>query len=88
MYNKKYFKVRDHYHSTGQYRGAVHSMCNLRYSISKTIVIAFHNGSNYDYCFIIKKLAEEFKKQFTCLGENTEKYITFTVPIEKKSYKN
>ena len=44
----------------------------------------FHNGSNYDYHFIIKELAEEFKKQFTCLGENTEKYITFTVPIEKE----
>ena len=29
-------------------------------------------------------LAEEFKKQFTCLGENTEKYITFTVLIEKE----
>ena len=22
--------------------------------------------------------------QFTCLGENTEKYITFTVPIAKE----
>ena len=43
-----------------------------------------HNGSNYDYHFVIKELAEEFKKQFTCLGENTEKYITFTVPIEKE----
>ena len=31
-----------------------------------------------------KELAEEFKKQFACLGENTEKYITFTVPIEKE----
>ena len=28
----------------------------------------------------MKELAEEFKKQFTCLGENTERYITFTVP--------
>ena len=27
---------------------------------------------------------EEFKKQFTCLGENIEKYITFTEWIEKK----
>ena len=34
----------------------------------------FHNGSNYDYHFIIKDLAEEFKKQFICLGENNEKY--------------
>ena len=32
----------------------------------------------------IKELAEEFKKGFTCLVENTEKYITFTVPVEKE----
>ena len=44
--------------------------------------MVFHNGSNYDYHFIKKELVEEFKKQFTCLGENTEKYITFTVSIE------
>ena len=30
------------------------------------------------------ELAEECKKQFTCLGENTEKCITFTIPIEKE----
>ena len=39
----------------------------------------------YDNHFIIKELAEEFEKQFTCLGENTEKCITFAVPIEKES---
>ena len=26
----------------------------------------------------------QLEKQFTCLGENTEKHITFTVPIEKE----
>ena len=82
--DKKYCKVRDHCHYTGEYRGAAHSICNLKYSVPKKIPIVFHNGSNYDYHFIIKELAEEFKKQFTCLGENTEKYITFTVPIEKE----
>ena len=46
--------------------------------------MVFHNGYNYDYHFIIKELAEEFKKKFTCLGENTEKYTTLTVPIEKE----
>ena len=45
----------------------------------KTASLNFQNGSNYNYHFIIKELAGEFKKQFTCLGENTEKYITFTV---------
>ena len=33
---------------------------------------------------IIKELAKEFEGPFECLGENTEKYITFSVPIEKK----
>ena len=45
--------------------------------------IVFHNGPNYDYRFILKELAEEFFKKNTCLGENTEKYITFAVAIEK-----
>ena len=39
----------------------------------------------YDYHFIIKELAEEFKGQFECLGENTEKYITFSIPIKKEN---
>ena len=43
----------------------------------------FHNGSTYDYHFTIKKLAKEFEGQFECLGENKEKYITFSVPIKK-----
>ena len=33
---------------------------------------------------IIKELAEEFKKQYTCLRENTEKDISFTVSKEKE----
>ena len=33
---------------------------------------------------IIKDLAEEFEEEFECLGENTEKYITFSVPIKKE----
>ena len=30
-----------------------------------------------------EKMAEEFKGQFECLGRNTEKYISFSVPIKK-----
>ena len=46
--------------------------------------MVFHNGSTLDYHFIIKESAEELETQFECLGENTEKYITFSVPIKKK----
>ena len=84
MKDKKYRKVRNHYHYTRKYRGAAHSKFNLRYSVPKKVPIAFDNGSSYNYNFIIKELAEDFKKQFTCLEGNTEKYITFTVPLEKE----
>ena len=43
-----------------------------------------HNGSNYDYLFIIKKLAKELEGEFSCLGENTEKYKIFSVSVTKK----
>ena len=81
--DKKNYKVRDHCHYTGKYRGAAHNTCNLRYKVPKEIPIVFHNGSTYDYHFIIKELVKEFEGNFECLGENTEKYITFSVPIKK-----
>ena len=46
--------------------------------------MVFHNGSTYDYHFIIKELVKEYEGNFECLGENTEKYITFSVPLKKK----
>ena len=46
--------------------------------------MVFHNGYTYDYHFIVKELAEEFEGEFECLGENTEKYITFSVPFKKE----
>ena len=82
--DKKHYKVRDHCHYTGKYRGAAHNICNLRYKIPKEIPIVFHNGSTYDYHFIIKELVKESEGNFECLGENTEKYITFSVPIKKR----
>ena len=51
-------KVRDHCHFTGKFRGAAHNICNLRYKVPKKIPIVFHNGSTYDYHFVIKKLIE------------------------------
>ena len=44
----------------------------------------FHNGFTYDYLSIIKQLAKEFDGRLKYLGENIEKYITFSVPIRKE----
>ena len=83
--DKKNYKVRDHCHYTGKYRGAAHNVCNLRYKVPKEIPVIFHNGSTYDYHFIIKELVKEFEGNFDCLGENTEKYISFLVPLKKRT---
>ena len=82
--NKKYHKVWDQCHYTGKYRRAAHSVCSLRYKTAKEIPVVFHNGSMYDYHFILKELVKESEGQFECLGENKEKYITFSVPIKKE----
>ena len=83
--NKKYHKVKDDCHYTGKYEGAAHDICNLRYKIPKEIPVMFHNGSTYDYHFIIKELGEEFEREFACLKYRT--YITFSVPIKKETTK-
>ena len=74
-------KVKDHCHYTGKFRGAAHSKCNLNYKVPKDISIIIHNAS-YDTHFIITQLAEEFKGELNCIGDNMEKYITFSVPIK------
>ena len=81
-------KVRDHCHFTGKYRGAAHSICNLKYKVPKDIPAVYHNGSIYDNRLIIKQISEDFKGYFTCTGENTEKYITFSMNMIKKDANN
>ena len=51
---KLHKKVRDHCHFAGKFRGAAHSICNLRYKVPREIPVKIHNGSKYDYHFIIK----------------------------------
>ena len=70
MISIKNHKVRDHCHYTGKYRGAAHDIYNLRYKIPKGIPVMFHNGSTYDYKFIIKeqKNWKENLKDFIMIG--------------------
>ena len=51
--DKKYCKIRDHYHYTNGYRGFTHIIWNLK--------SVFHDTFNYDNHFIKKDLVEEFK---------------------------
>ena len=60
--DKKYQKVRDNHHFTGKYRGAAHSICNLKFNVPNETPVVFHSRSNYDYHFIVKELGNKFER--------------------------
>ena len=62
-------EVRDHCHYTAKYRGAAHSIGNLKFNVPNEIPAVFHNGSNSDYHFIIKELGYEFEGNLNVLGK-------------------
>lgn len=67
------FKVRDHDHSDGSYLGAAHNSCNLRRQRQKSVNIYIHNGSSYDFHFIVKALFKR-RLQVNILPHNSEKF--------------
>ena len=79
--NKKI--VRYHCYYTGKFRGA-HSVCNLRYKVPKEIPVVFHNGSTYDYHFIIKKLAKEFEGELNAQRKIQKNILIFQCRLKKK----
>ncbi|XP_055307001.1 uncharacterized protein LOC129572785 [Sitodiplosis mosellana] len=70
-------KVRDHCHLSGRYRGASHSECNLKFQISKSVPVVFHN-LDYDSHFLIERLANAFPSKMSLIPKNSEHYISFS----------
>ena len=81
----KNYKVRDHCHFTGRYRGAAHNSCNLKYRKPNFTPVVFHNLSGYDSHLFIKNLGFSQGK-IDCIPNNEERYISFTKSIEVGSY--
>ena len=73
-------------HNVGKYRLGALSIRNLKYNAPKEIPLVFHNGSNYDYHLIRTELAKEFEGEFSCLRENKQKFIIFSVPVNNELY--
>ena len=83
----RFKKVRDHCHLTGKFRGAAHSMCNLKYRLPKFYPVIFHNLSGYDSHLFIKNLGKSEGK-IDCIPNNEEKYISFSKNILVDKFKN
>ena len=67
---------------TSNYRGPAHNSCNLQLQESRVVPIIFHNLSGYDAHFIIKAIAATGAR-LDILPINKEKYISFTVTMER-----
>ncbi|KAF4524636.1 hypothetical protein B566_EDAN014268, partial [Ephemera danica] len=63
-FTNKNYKVRDHDHLSGEYRGPACNICNLNNRKPRILPIFFHSLSSYDAHIICKKLSvvPEFPK--------------------------
>ena len=71
-------KVRDHDHITGNYRGAVHSDCNVNLKLFKTFSAIFHNLRVYDSHLIMQE-TDKFDVKVNAIPNGLEKYMAFTI---------
>ena len=72
-------KIREHNHYTSKYRGTACQSCNTKEGkSSKLIPVFFHNGSNYDFHFIIEELMKYENKynKVKPLSKTSEEYIS------------
>lgn len=77
FFEKSSDKNRDHNHFTGEYLGAACTRCNLQRRRPKFLNIYLHNGSRYDFHFIIEALKNFTSSQvrrLDVLPYNTEHF--------------
>lgn len=46
----------------------------MKFNVPNESPVAFHNGSNYDLHFIMKKLSNKIKVKFECLRGSTGRW--------------
>ena len=80
------YKVRDHCHLTGKYRGPAHNNCNLNLKEKVNFIpIFFHNLAGFDCHLFIRELSES-DGNIECLAKNKEDYISFTKKVKVDEY--
>ena len=82
-FTEKLYKVRDHCHITGEYRGALCSICNTRLRLKRNALpVIFHNLKNYDAHLIIKNGIGKMKGwEMSVIAQTREKFMSITARI-------
>ena len=61
---------------------------HIQYAICVILHKKIYPCCFYDFNLIITELAKEFKSELQCIPVNTNKYMSFSIPIKKKVYPN
>jgi len=86
-FSSKNYKVIDHDHLNGKYRGAAHNKCNLIYLKKRFVIpIVFHNLEGYDIHLFIEQICKKFNEIFI-IPKSKEKYLSLTCGIKNSNIK-
>lgn len=74
------YKVRDHDHFSGEFRGPLCNQCNLAKKKGRFIPVFFHNLKGYDSHLILSSINNEViqHSDISVIPNNSEKYISFS----------
>jgi hypothetical protein len=75
-FNEKNYKVRDHDHVTGHYRGAACNLCNLAMKQHKMVPVIMHNLRGYDGHLILKEINST---KLEAIPQAGDKFLNFKV---------
>lgn len=83
-------RVWDHNHTTGAYRGAAHSKCNVLYQMPDFVPVLFHNLMGYDGHFIFDAVARCTMdyKTISALPVSGEKFKALDIRVQTGTYTN
>ena len=81
-------KIREHNHFNGKYRGAACQSCNTQEGkASKEIPVFFHNGSKFDFHFIVTELMK-YENQYNKVKVLPKTSITYGSFYRKLIFKD
>lgn len=75
------YKVKDHCHFTGQFRGACCYKCNLDLKVKVHIPAFAHNFRGYDSHFLIDAISKQFSEEVDVIPNNTERFLQASIDL-------
>ena len=74
------YRVRDHDHRTGKYRGPAHLKCNINYYTNRYLPVVCHNLRGYDSHLIIDQIYSLYPNQdIQAIPCSYEKFMSFKI---------